>query len=99
MTEYLGEQLRITSHESRVAPSTFSIAAADLDAGEFGVAVASKFLAVGAGVPWAQAGAGAIATQAVAHLRYCPSGVAPLAEGQPAADIAHPLRVSLGARP
>src|SRR2546425_12286567 len=90
MTEYLGEQLRITSHESRVAPSTFSIAAADLDAGEFGVAVASKFLAVGAVVPWAQAGAGAIATQAGANLRYGPSGLALLGEGRPAQDVVHP---------
>src|SRR3989441_9987578 len=90
MTEYLGEQLRITSHESRVAPSTFSIAAADLDAGEFGVAVASKFLAVGAVVPGAQAGAGAIATQAGANLSYGPSGLALLAQGHPAEEVVHP---------
>src|SRR2546426_4753218 len=93
MTEWdkadLGEQLRITSHESRVTPSTFSIAAADLDAGEFGVAVASKFLAVGAVVPWAQAGAGAIATQAWANLSYGPSGLALLAGGHPAEDVVH----------
>src|SRR3989475_7648792 len=98
MTEYLGEQLRITSHESRVAPSTFSIAAADLDAGEFGVAVASKFLAVGAVVPWAQAGAGAIATQAWANLSYGPSGLALLAEGHPAEDVVHRLVASDGDR-
>src|SRR2546427_11290069 len=91
MTEYLGEQLRITSHESRVAPSTFSIAAADLDAGEFGVAVASKFLAVGAVVPGAQAGVGAGATQAWANLGYGPSGLALLAEGYPAEDVVHRL--------
>src|SRR3989442_13004292 len=89
MTEYLGEQLRITSHESRVAPSTFSIAAADLDAGEFGVAVPSKFLAVGAVVPWAQAGPGAIATQAWANLSYGPSGLALLAERNPPENVVH----------
>src|SRR3989449_6383367 len=98
MTEWdkadLGEQLRITSHESRVTPSTFSIAAADLDTGEFGVAVASKFLAVGAVVPWAQAGAGAIATQAWANLSYGPRGLALLAEGHPAEDVLHRLVVS-----
>src|SRR2546426_3941647 len=102
MTEWdkadLGEKLRITRHESRVTPSTFSIAAADLDAGEFGVAVASKFLAVGAVVPWAQAGAGAIATQAWANLSYGPSGLALLAEGHPAEDVVHRLVASDGDR-
>src|SRR2546422_9290871 len=90
--------MRITSHESRVTPSTFSIAAADLDAGEFGVAVASKFLAVGAVVPWAQAGAGAIATQAWANLSYGPRGLGLLAEGHPAEDVLHPLGESDGGR-
>src|SRR2546422_7541639 len=80
----MGEQLRVT-------PSTFSIAAADLQTGEFGVAVASKFLAVGAVVPWAQAGAGAIATQAWANLSYGPRGLALLAEGHPAEDVLHRL--------
>ena len=42
---------------------TFSIVARDPDTGELGVAVQSKFLAVGAYVPWAKAGIGAIATQ------------------------------------
>jgi len=42
-------------------PSTFSIVAHDPATGEWGVGVASKFLAVGAVVPWAQAGAGALA--------------------------------------
>src|SRR2546427_5920117 len=94
----MGEQLRITRHEPRVTPSTFSIAAADLDAGEFGVAVASKFLAVGAVVPWAQADAGAIATQAWVDLSYGPSGLALLAEGHPAQDVVHRLVASYGGR-
>src|SRR2546422_940616 len=76
----MGEQLRVT-------PSTFSIAAADLQTGEFGVAVASKFLAVGAVVPWARAGTGAIATQAWANLTYGPRGLALLADGQAAGDV------------
>src|SRR3989441_6667930 len=90
--------MRITSHESRVTPATFSIAAADVDAGEFGVAVASKFLAVGAVVPWAQAGAGAIATQAWANLSYGPHGLALLAGGHPAEDVVHRLVTSDGDR-
>ena len=44
--------------------ATYSIAACDLDAGQWGVATQSKFLAVGAVVPWAEPHVGAIATQA-----------------------------------
>ncbi len=76
-----------TSHPSTLTPSTFSIAAADLTTGEFGVAVASKFLAVGAVVPWAQAGVGAIATQAWANLRYGPEGLALLGTGLTAEQV------------
>jgi uncharacterized Ntn-hydrolase superfamily protein len=49
---------------------TFSIVACDPDGREWGVAVASKFLAAGAVVPWARAGAGAVATQAQANVTY-----------------------------
>ena len=62
-------------------PSTFSIVAIDRESGEIGVAVASKFLAVGAVVPWAQAGVGGIATQAWANLSYGPEGLRLLAAG------------------
>ena len=62
-------------------PSTFSIVAYDPAAQEWGVAVQSKFLAVGAAVPWAQAGAGAVATQAEANTAYGPEGLAMLARG------------------
>lgn len=61
---------------------TFSIAACDLNEGAWGVAVASKFLAVGALVPWARAGAGAVATQALAKVAYGPDGLALLAAGR-----------------
>jgi uncharacterized Ntn-hydrolase superfamily protein len=61
-------------------PSTFSIAAFDPQNGDLGVAVASRFLAVGAVVPWVRAGAGAIATQAYANTSYGPRGLALLAE-------------------
>src|SRR5436190_1145019 len=49
---------------------TFSIVARSEDGNELGVAVASKFLAVGAAVPAAEVGAGAVATQAMANLAY-----------------------------
>ena len=55
--------------------STFSIASYDPQAQEWGIAVQSKFLAVGALVPWAQAGAGAVATQSYANTSYGPNGL------------------------
>jgi len=63
---------------------TFSIVARSADGTAFGVAVASKFLAVGAAVPAAAAGVGAIATQADANLAYRPEGMAQLREGRSA---------------
>lgn len=61
--------------------ATYSIAACDLEAGQWGVATQSKFLAVGSVVPWAEPGIGAIATQAYANPRYGPEGLALLREG------------------
>lgn len=61
---------------------TFSLAAHDGSA--WGVAVASKFLAVGAAVPAAAYGVGAIATQAFANLAYRPDGLRMLGEGRSA---------------
>src|SRR5687767_14352334 len=61
--------------------STYSIAACDLAAGQWGVAVQSKFLAVGSVVPWAEPHVGAIATQSYANPRYAPDGLALLREG------------------
>lgn len=60
---------------------TFSIVACDLKEQSWGVAVASKFPAVGAVVPWAQAGAGAVATQSFANTGYGPHGLALMAQG------------------
>ena len=54
---------------------TFSIVACDLEEQAWGVAVASKFPAVGAVVPWAQAEAGAVATQSFANTSYGPHGL------------------------
>ncbi|MCI0686654.1 MAG: DUF1028 domain-containing protein [Sporichthyaceae bacterium] len=63
---------------------TFSIVGRSADGQAFGVAVASKFLAVGAAVPAAEAGTGAIATQSYANLAYRPDGIALLRSGQSA---------------
>lgn len=70
---------------------TFSIVAFDPSSESWGVAVASKFLAVGAVVPWGRAGAGAIATQAWANLSYGPDGLELLAAGVAAADVVERL--------
>src|SRR3954453_12607130 len=66
--------------------ATYSIAACDLDAGRWGVATQSKFLAVGSVVPWAEPGAGAVATQAYANPRYGPEGLALLRDGASAEE-------------
>ena len=71
--------------------STFSIVALDRQTGEIGIAVASKFLAVGAVVPWAQAGVGGIATQAWANLSYGPEGLRLLSGGTPADEVVRRL--------
>lgn len=63
---------------------TYSIVARDPETGDLGVAVQSKFLAVGAVVPWAKAGIGAIATQAFANVDYGPKGLDLLADGHSA---------------
>ncbi len=65
---------------------TFSIVARDPQAGELGIAVESKFPAVGAVVPWAKAGVGAIATQSWANTSYGPRGLELLASGLSAAE-------------
>jgi uncharacterized Ntn-hydrolase superfamily protein len=73
---------------------TFSIVAWDSDTPsgpEWGIAVASKFLAVGAMVPWARAGAGGVATQAFANLSYGPDGLERLAAGDDAASVVKSL--------
>src|SRR3954454_24004476 len=67
--------------------ATYSIAACDLEAGQWGVATQSKFLAVGSVVPWAEPGVGAVATQAYANPRYGPDGLALLREGLNAQDV------------
>ena len=61
--------------------ATFSVVGFDLETGDLGVAVQSKFFGVGSVVPWAKAGVGAIATQALANTTYGPQGLALLEQG------------------
>lgn len=67
--------------------ATYSIAACDLDAGQWGVATQSKFLAVGSVVPWAEPHVGAIATQAYANPRYGSEGLSLMREGLSAEEV------------
>ncbi len=66
--------------------ATYSIVAADTAAGDLGIAVASKFLACGAVVAWASAGAGAVATQSFANTAFGPDGIRMMREGRSAAE-------------
>ncbi|HZQ07873.1 MAG TPA: DUF1028 domain-containing protein [Anaerolineae bacterium] len=75
-------------------PSTFSLIAFDPVNGDLGIAVASKFLAVGSVVPWAQAGVGAIATQAWANTSYAPRALEMLKQGMTPEEIGNALTVS-----
>ena len=65
---------------------TFSIVAADTDAGDWGIAVASRFPCVGAVVPWAKAGVGAVATQSWANTALGPEGLRLMGDGVPAEE-------------
>ena len=71
--------------------ATYSIAACDLEAGQWGVATQSKFLAVGSVVPWAEPGIGAIAAQAYANPRYGSEGLVLLREGLSAEEVVERL--------
>ncbi len=66
---------------------TWSIVARDAESGAFGVAVTSKFFAVGALCPYAQSGVGALATQALVNPTYGRKGLALLAAGAPAEAV------------
>src|SRR5213596_1886551 len=89
-----------SSHVLKTAPqaapldpvvATYSIVACDLEARQWGVAVQSKFLAVGSVVPWAEPQVGAIATQSWANPRYGPDGLALLREGRTAEEVVESL--------
>ncbi|MCA9902812.1 MAG: DUF1028 domain-containing protein, partial [Anaerolineae bacterium] len=65
---------------------TFSIAAYDPNSQAFGVAVASKFLAVASVVSWARADVGAVATQALGKVSFGPDGLSMMAAGKTAQE-------------
>ncbi len=75
----------------RVSPirpvSTYSIVARDAETGELGVAVQSHWFSVGALVPWARAGVGAVATQSMVEASYGPNGLELMAEGHDAVSV------------
>jgi uncharacterized Ntn-hydrolase superfamily protein len=71
--------------------ATFSIVAFDPETDSLGVAVQSKFLAVGSVVPWARAGVGAVATQAMANYNYGPHGLDLMSEGNSAEQTVQAL--------
>lgn len=64
-----------------LVPATFSIVGFDPETNELGVGVESKFLSVGAVVPWVESGVGAIATQSWANTTYGPRGLEMLRRG------------------
>jgi uncharacterized Ntn-hydrolase superfamily protein len=74
-----------------MALSTYSIVACDFEEREWGVAVESKFLAVGSLVAWAEPEVGALATQAWANVRYGPDGLALLRQGASAQETVERL--------
>lgn len=71
--------------------ATFSIVAFDPETDSLGVTVQSKFLAVGAVVPWARVSVGAVATQAMANFTYGPRGLDLMAEGKTAEETIEAL--------
>src|SRR4051795_3562266 len=75
----------------RSVVATYSIAACDLDASQWGVATQSKFLGVGSVVPWAAPQVGAIATQSYANPRYGPDGLDLLRQGLSAEEVVERL--------
>src|SRR5262245_29719883 len=77
--------------EYELHASTFSIVAYDADKKEWGVATASRVLAVGCCVPWAKAEVGAIATQSAVNVTYGPKGLELLAAGKSAEEVVKTL--------
>ena len=70
-----------------ICVNTFSIVASDPKDNSYGVAVASKFLAVGSVVSWAKSEVGAIATQAHAKIAFGPDGLQMLEGGRSASEV------------
>src|SRR5947209_19006192 len=74
--------------------NTFSIVAYDPVTGDCGVTVASKYFSVGAVVPWGEAGAGCVATQANVNVGYGPRGLELLRQGLTAKQVIDKLLAS-----
>jgi len=70
---------------------TFSIVAYDPELKAWGIAVQSRFISVGSVVPFAEAGTGAIATQAMANVQFGPEGLARLRAGDSAEEVVRKL--------
>lgn len=79
--------IRVSTHAAEPVVGTYSIVAFDPATGDLGVGVQSKFFNVGAVVPWAKAGVGAIATQARTNVSYGPEGLKLLAAGKAPAEV------------
>ena len=67
--------------------ATYSIVGLDPKTGEIGVATQSKFLGVGAVVPWVKANVGAVATQSLANTSYGPRGLQMMEEGKTTQEV------------
>ncbi len=78
---HLSEPNQPTENPTLPPVATFSIVGYDPETGQLGIAVQSKFFAVGSVVPWAEAGVGAIATQSWANTTYGPNGLKLLKSG------------------
>ena len=87
MNRYIACSLLLACSLSADNVSTFSIVAIDPDNGDLGVAVASRYFSVGSVVPWAEAGVGAVATQANVNVGYGPRGIELLKQGLPAKQV------------
>ena len=72
----------ISAEDASRPVSTYSIVARDSSTGELGVAVQSHWFSVGSVVPWAEAGAGAVATQSFVETSYGPLGLAAMRQGE-----------------
>ena len=85
----------LAGQPSPVRPvSTYSIVALDPETGELGVAVQSHWFSVGALVPWARAGVGAVATQSLVEPGYGPLGLELMAAGKTASQALDALKVA-----
>src|SRR5229473_2650738 len=79
--------LSLAAQDHPPTVSTFSIVGYDAKTHEWGVAVASRYFSVGAVVPWAEAGVGAVATQANVNVGYGPRAIELLKEGHTAKQV------------